>query len=156
MKGSTKWMFGVAAGLVLVGTLLVVYAAVAQPPAAPVAPAANPADQAVPPVPGDRNAQLRDRMDQMRKLIEAGRLGGNTPVMQIAGEHIYLLYGPYLCQFAVNGLTLEAKVDLRQVLGLDQKVRDALKGRQKDRNAGQPAAPAAPAPAPEGGVLKPQ
>jgi hypothetical protein len=110
------------------GTLLVVCLALAQaPPPAPVAPEEAAAEDAkVPPVPGDRKAEARDRAEQLRRLWAEGRMGpGNTaPVMVVSGEHLYLLYGPYLCQFAVNGLTLEAKVNLRELL-IPEALRDA-------------------------------
>lgn len=145
MKHSTQWTFALAAGLVLLATLLIVFAAVAQqPPAAPPPPEAQPgADAGVPAIPGDRNAEARERMQQLRNLWNAG---GNTASMQVVGEHVYVMYGPYLCQFSTNGLQLEAKVDLREILGLNQRIKAALKDRGKGQQAPapEPAAPAQP------------
>jgi len=152
LKRSTGWRLGITATLVVAGTLLAVCAAVAQaPPPAPVAPEKNPADANVPPVPGGGKAGAKDQADQMRRLLEAMRAMSAAPVMQIAGEHVYLLYGGILCQFATNGLKLEAKVDVREALGINQQpAAGAGKLRRKDQNA----APPAPAPAPAGGALK--
>lgn len=145
MKHSTQWTLALAAGLVLLATLLIVFAAVAQqPPAAPAPPAgAAGQDANVPPVPGDRNAEARERVQQLRNLVNAG---GNTATMQVAGEHVYVMYGPYLCQFSTNGLQLEAKVDLREILGLNERLKDALRdrGKAKQGRAPEPAAPAQP------------
>jgi hypothetical protein len=92
-----------------------------------------------------RNAQAANRQNQLRRLLDAGRLmGGNTAAMQVVGEHVYVMYGPYLCQFSTNGLQLEAKVDLREALGLNDEIRQ-LRNARGGRNAPAPPGPAAPA-----------
>jgi hypothetical protein len=153
MRMPRHWAVYLTLALGAAALLLVVYAAVAQaPPAAPAAPAERPAAEApaVPPMPGDRRAELQERMDQMQRMwaMMRGPGGNSQPIMQIVGDHVYLLYGPYLCQFSVNGLQLEGKVDLREALGLDERMRDLNRERARRQPAApepRPAEPAAPA-----------
>lgn len=146
-------------------TVALIYAAVAQPPAkAPVPAEARDAEDAnVPPMPGDRERgeRARDRAEAIRETwrdaaLSSGR-GAATTTIVVEGEHVYVLYGPYLCQLSVDGLKLEAKIDLRDALGLtgEREVRDRLREAKEARRA-RVAAPeaeeAAPAAEGEGGA----
>jgi hypothetical protein len=132
----------IAVGLtVAFATVVLIYAAVAQPPAkAPVPVEARDAEDAkVPPLPGDRLRQARERADVMRKVWGDSALlssrGPSAASMLVEGEHVYVLYGPYLLQLSVDGLKLEAKVDLREALGLemDREVRARVKEAREAR-----------------------
>jgi hypothetical protein len=136
-----------AVGLIVAFAIVVfICAAVAQAPAkAPVPVERRNADDAnVPPMPGnrDRGQRARERAEVVRRMwTDTALLSGRGPSavsMMVEGEHVYVLYGPYLLQLSVDGLQVEAKVDLREALGLtvvDREVRERAREAKEARRA---------------------
>jgi hypothetical protein len=124
MRSTRSWTLAGIGLLVAFLTVALIYSAVAQPPAKAPVPAEtrDPEDAKVPPMVGDRARRVRDRAEEVRRnLADAALLSGRgaaTSTIVVEGEHVYVLYGPYLCQLSVDGLKLEAKIDLREALGL--------------------------------------
>jgi hypothetical protein len=126
MRNLRPWTVAGVGFLLAFLTVALIYVAVAQPPAkAPVPVETRDAEDAkVPPMPGDRGRaeRARDRAETIRNTwrdaaLLSGR-GAASSVIVVEGDHVYVLYGPYLCQLSVDGLKLEAKIDLRDALGL--------------------------------------
>ena len=145
MRDRRLWTVG-AVGLIVVFIVVALVYAVAQPPPrAPVPAETRDAEDAkVPPMPGDRERvqKARERADVVRKMwTDANLLSGRGPSavsMMVEGEHVYVLYGPYLLQLAVDGLQVEAKMDLREALGLtvmDREVRERTREAKEARRA---------------------
>jgi hypothetical protein len=124
MRNVRPWTLVGVGLLVAFLTVALVYVAVAQPPAkAPVPVEKRDAEDAkVPPMLGDRDQRLRERAEVMRNTWKDAALlsgrGAAASTIVVEGEHVYVLYGSYLCQLSVDGLKLEAKIDLREALGL--------------------------------------
>ncbi len=143
MRNVRPWTLVGVGLLVAFLTMALIYAAVAQPPAKAPVPAEtrDPEDARVPPMPGDRVRQARDRAEVIRNTwTDAALLSGRgaaTSTIVVEGEHVYVLYGPYLCQLSVDGLKLEAKIDLREALGLtvEREVRERLREAKEARKA---------------------
>jgi len=145
MRDRGLWKVG-AVGLIVAFLAVALMYAVAQPPAKAPVPAEtrDPEDANVPPMPGvrDRGQQARERAEAVRKMwTDTALLSGRGPSavsMMVEGEHVYVLYGPYLLQLAVDGLQVEAKVDLREALGLptmDREVRERAREAKEARRA---------------------
>ena len=133
MRDRRLWTVG-AVGLIVVFIVVALVYAVAQPP--PRAPVPAETRDA------ERVQKARERADVVRKMwTDANLLSGRGPSavsMMVEGEHVYVLYGPYLLQLAVDGLQVEAKIDLREALGLtvmDRTVRERAREAKEARRA---------------------
>ncbi len=120
MRRFDRWTSRVGVVAALLALMLQVGTVVAQPPAkAPVV-----ADDGAEPVRVRARKVISPQAQMMRQA------SGTSVVVE--GEHVYLVYGGYLIQFSVDGLKLEAKINLRDLLKPDAAARKAA---QDDRRA---------------------
>jgi hypothetical protein len=118
MKASAESTFALAAVLTVLGTLLLAFAGAAQQPPAAPGPPAGPGPAVPPMPPGGAGGDVQVIVGGHQMVMAGPPGGGHALLIQTAGEHIYVIYGPYLCQFSTKALELESKINLEELLGL--------------------------------------
>jgi hypothetical protein len=134
---SRRWTMAFVA-VVLLGTAIAVVVAQEQPKA-PVVPDAG-AKKAVPAPdrPAAKEARKTDALSLRARAEQAAmarmlKMMSTAPAIAVAGDHVYVVKGNVLYQFAVDGLRLVAKAELEPPAAPEKAAREALKRRKVER-----------------------